>query len=393
VKLSIKVASTSQTVNVFIQDSSSTTGAGLTGLVFNTAGLTAYYALPKAAAVQITLATLAAITTAYSSGGFKEVDATNMPGWYRLDLPDAALASGRFVSVHLKGATNMAPLALEIELTAVDNQDAAAFGLSRIDAAITSRLAPTVAARTLDVSAGGEAGIDWANVGTPATAVDLSGTTIKTTQKVDVDTIKTNPVVNAGTITFPTNKTLTSTDLLPAALTANGNIKSSFVELITTALTEGAAGRLKAAFTTFFNVAAPVATTASVDQTGDNYARLGAPAGASIAADIASVKTDTGTTIPNLIAALNNLSAAQVKTQVVAALDTDTYAQPGQATPAATTTLTLMVRYLYKAWRNKATQTATEYDLYNDDAATVDQKASFSDDGTTATRGEIATGP
>jgi hypothetical protein len=72
-------------------------------------------------------------------------------------------------------------------------------------------LQPTVAGRTLDVSAGGEGGVDWANVGSPTTAVDLSGTTIKTTQKVDVDTIKTNPVVNGGTITFPTNATVAST--------------------------------------------------------------------------------------------------------------------------------------------------------------------------------------
>jgi hypothetical protein len=42
--------------------------------------------------VAITLADLAAITTAWSSGGFKEVDAVNMPGWYRLDVPNAALA-------------------------------------------------------------------------------------------------------------------------------------------------------------------------------------------------------------------------------------------------------------------------------------------------------------
>ena len=75
----------------------------------------------------------------------------------------------------------------------------------------TSALKPTTAARTLDVSASGEAGVDWANVGSPTTAVDLSNTTIKTTQKVDVDTIKTNPVVNGGTITFPSNATLAST--------------------------------------------------------------------------------------------------------------------------------------------------------------------------------------
>lgn len=62
-------------------------------------------------------------------------------------------------------------------------------------------LAPTTAGRTLDVSAGGEAGVDWANVGSPTTAVDLSGTTIKTTQKVDVDTIKTQAVTCAAGVT------------------------------------------------------------------------------------------------------------------------------------------------------------------------------------------------
>jgi len=45
-------------------------------------------------------------------------------------------------------------------------------------------LQPTTAGRTLDVSAGGEAGIDWANVGSPTTAVNLSGTNIKTDQVV-----------------------------------------------------------------------------------------------------------------------------------------------------------------------------------------------------------------
>lgn len=45
-------------------------------------------------------------------------------------------------------------------------------------------LKPTTAGRTLDVSATGEAGVDWANVGSPTTAVDLSGTTIATSQVV-----------------------------------------------------------------------------------------------------------------------------------------------------------------------------------------------------------------
>jgi hypothetical protein len=44
----------------------------------------------------------------------------------------------------------------------------------------TGPLQPTTAGRTLDVSAGGEAGLDWANIGAPTTVVALSGTTTKT---------------------------------------------------------------------------------------------------------------------------------------------------------------------------------------------------------------------
>lgn len=46
----------------------------------------------------------------------------------------------------------------------------------------TKALEPTTAGRTLDVTATGEAGIDWANIGSPTTTVNLSGTTISTSQ-------------------------------------------------------------------------------------------------------------------------------------------------------------------------------------------------------------------
>lgn len=52
-----------------------------------------------------------------------------------------------------------------------------------------SALRPTTSGRTLDVSAGGEGGIDWANVGSPATVVGLSGTTVKTATDVETDTV------------------------------------------------------------------------------------------------------------------------------------------------------------------------------------------------------------
>jgi hypothetical protein len=126
-KLQLKAGTTSYIAQVFAQDSSSTTGAGLAGLAFNTSSLTAYYHRDTdTTATAITLVTMTVGT--FTSSGFKEIDATNMPGCYQLGLPNTALASGaKSVLVMLKGAANLAPLVLEIELTAVDNQSATAF--------------------------------------------------------------------------------------------------------------------------------------------------------------------------------------------------------------------------------------------------------------------------
>jgi len=111
------------------------------------------------------------------------------------------------------------------------------------------------------------------------------------------------------------------------------------------------------------------------------------------AGDLAAILVDTGTTIQADIAALNNVSTAQVNAEVVDALATDTYVEPGQELPASNTSLANKINYLYKAWRNRSNQTATTYQLFNDDATTVGQKATVSDNATTAEKGEVATGP
>jgi hypothetical protein len=61
-----------------------------------------------------------------------------------------------------------------------------------------SALMPTTATRTLDVSAGGEAGVDWANVGTPGSTVNLSATT---TNLVNTATTVTNQLTAAAIAT------------------------------------------------------------------------------------------------------------------------------------------------------------------------------------------------
>lgn len=85
--------STDQTIYVYITDLSSANEIGKTGLTFESAGLVASYVRTGAARTAITLATQTA-NGAHSDGGFVLVDDTNMPGVYRLDLPDAAVTAG-----------------------------------------------------------------------------------------------------------------------------------------------------------------------------------------------------------------------------------------------------------------------------------------------------------
>lgn len=76
--------------SVRLQIVDSTDGTPETGVVFNSAGIDLWYRRQGGAVVSITEATLAALTTAHTDGGFLHIS----NGLYRLDLPDAAFASG-----------------------------------------------------------------------------------------------------------------------------------------------------------------------------------------------------------------------------------------------------------------------------------------------------------
>ena len=108
---------TGQMVRIFVLDSSQTDGRGLSGLVFNSALLTARY-LREGDSSPTTITLVTATIGTYTSGGFIEVDATNMKGIYEIGIPDAAMAEGaKQVLIHLRGAANMVPVPLEIHLT------------------------------------------------------------------------------------------------------------------------------------------------------------------------------------------------------------------------------------------------------------------------------------
>jgi hypothetical protein len=84
---------------------------------------------------------------------------------------------------------------------------------------------------------------------------------------------------------------------------------------------------------------------------------------------------------------------AEVNTQVLDVLNTDTFGEPGQEAPGVTVSLVTKIGYLYKAFRNKITQDSSTLKIFADDETTVDQTSAVSDDTTTFTRGEMGTGP
>ena len=160
-------------------------------------------------------------------------------------------------------------------------------------------------------------------------------------------------------------------------------------------------------------------TDAILVDTANMQPKLGAPAGADMSADIAAGKVDTaailvdtGTTIPGLLpgalvggrmdadvgaktgnVALSTQEKADVNAETVDVLKTDTIAQRAQGLPPSTPTFEEALMYLYQFLRNKRTQTSSEIKLFGENETTVIAKAAISDDATTFTKAEFATGP
>lgn len=452
----VTAGSTNVSVYYYIvQDASATSpGEPVTGLLFSDieTGGSASYVRQGAARTDLTLITLASASAAHSDGGFILVDDTNMPGVYRCDYPDAAFATGVdqvFCSIVIASANNAVAAPIAIDITDVDLRDSVRGGMTSLPNAAAD------AAGGLPISDAGGLDLDGLSTFDPATDTVANVTLTATcTTNSDINTTAgaINNVLTVATCT--TNTDMVGTDNALLASSAPTNFSDLAITLTTgrvdiatnndkagysisgtkttldalqdltaaqvnaecdTAITdnlnitvagnigidwanvENASSIINLSATTFNLVNTLTTYTGNTPQTGDNYVRIGAPVGASISADVAAVKSVvddlTADDIPGLIAALNDLSAAEVKTQVVAALSTDTYGEPAQGTPPATTTLEYKLGLLYKALRNRSTQTTSQYSLYADNASTIDHKSSFSDDTITTEVGELATGP
>lgn len=299
----------------------------------------------------VTPASLAALTTAHTDWGFEEVSATDHPGLYRLDIADAVFAAGAWSAVVTVTGTGLDPADMEFVLV----PNAPLTGVLLAPVTHTSAVIPTVTAVTNQVT---------------ANVTAISGDT------TSADNLE---AYTDGTTPMPVNATQLSGDA-----TAADNAEAFFDGT-------GYAGT---------NNVIPTVTTLTghTPQTGDSFARIGATgSGLTSLATQASVNTiddfldteiaaileDTGTTLDDFI---------DTEIAAILALLDDARAEPGQGAPPVNPDLATKIDYLYKAWRNRSTQTASEYALYADDGTTKDHEAACSDDGTTFVRGEIATG-
>lgn len=125
----------------------------------------------------------------------------------------------------------------------VDSQSVVGYVVAEFSIQNRTALRPTTKGRTLDVSAGGEAGVDWANVGSPTTSVGLTGTTLKLTS-AGIDEILdeviegsytmrqylrlfaaalAGKISGAATTTFTIRDTGDSTDRVVATVDGDGN--------------------------------------------------------------------------------------------------------------------------------------------------------------------------
>ncbi len=266
-------------------------------------------------------------------------------------------------------------------------------------------LRPTTAGRTLDVTATGAAGIDWANVEGQGTSVDLSATAINL-----CDTTTTNTDMR-GTDNAALASVLGAlNDLAAAGDPTSADTVMQYVKQLVNVLvgTDGIA--------TFPAEAAPannvslaeVIRAIHADVTGLNGDAMRGTDSAALAsvctearlseldaATAGKLANDVGTNGANLSAIpWNSAWDTEVESEVNDALDT-TISELSQAAPTATPTLRTGLMLLYMMARNRLdidTSGGTDYKEVYNDAGTMIARKALTDDGSTYSEAEMVIG-
>lgn len=187
--------STDISVDIYIIDS--TDGTPETGVVFNTSGIDLEYRREGAAVVNITEADLAtpALTDAHADGGFLAIG----HGLYRLDVPDAAFATG-VKTVSIQGTvTGMIVLPQTIQLIASNTEVA---GPTKAEMDTGHGLLATEAKQDIIDGIVDNILVDTAVIGTAGAGLtDLGGmsTTMKGQVNAESDTAWTSEMADSTT--------------------------------------------------------------------------------------------------------------------------------------------------------------------------------------------------
>jgi len=240
----------------------------------------------------------------------------------------------------------------------------------------TNSLNDTKIPQTLNLTASGNIGIDWANVENPTTAVDLSATD---TQLVDTVTTYTGNTPQTADHTSGIANVQSDTTLILSGVAgiSGSAMRGTDSAALASNYTSARAGYID-------NINGHTA------QTGDSFTLIGnAGVGLTyITDDLTSVLADTNE-LQTDWADAGRLDA--ILDSILAMLD-DTRTEPGDLAPPVNPDAMTKLDYVYKFMRNKIETTATRIHIYDDAGTNKDHSSVISDDATTFTRGEFGAG-
>ena len=235
----LKRGATSNILRVFLQDSTSTTGAGKTALTSASSGLiistiadleataTTYTSAATNVETITTLGTFAAPTA--SKCRFREVDATNFPGVYEIHIADArfAVANSTQLLISIQ-CTGVAPVFVEYQFVAVDLMDTVRFGLTALPNTAISTNGSLITAGTGTAQLSTTSGVALANT-TQWNSVNVTGMPMPTYTQPSgflaatfpAGTIANTTNITGGTITTVSGNVNGSVNSVATAVTAN----------------------------------------------------------------------------------------------------------------------------------------------------------------------------
>lgn len=239
----LKRGATSNILRVFLQDSASTTGAGKTALTSTSSGLiistiadleataTTYTSAATNVETITTLGTFAAPTA--SKCRFREVDATNFPGVYEIQIADArfAVANSTQLLISIQ-CTGVAPVYVEYQLVAVDLMDAVRLGIT----ALPNFNAGVIGGLPLSINTAGAVNTVQIN-GTNQTARDIGASVLLSSGTGAGQISLASGAVTAGTVSDKTGYSLATAP--PTAATIATQVWS---EALPGSYTSGQAG-------------------------------------------------------------------------------------------------------------------------------------------------------